>query len=166
MDLAQIYETFFPKIYNYIFYRVLHKEAAEDLVSTVFLKVAENFGSYDPGRGAVSTWIYTIAENVLNDHFRRAHAVPVSFEELGDSRKLSVDFEEQSNLIKDEQRRELYRALAELDRQSREIVAKRYFLEKTIREIAKEQEINENTAYTLHRRAIEKLRKTIGISMG
>lgn len=165
MDLAEVYETFYPKIYNYIFARVLHREMAEDLVSTVFLKVAENFHTFDPTRGTVSSWIYKIAENSLNDYFRSPRAVPISFEELSDDPRLSVDFEEQSNLIKDEQRRELYRALAELDKQTREIMAQRYYLEKTIREIAKEQNINENTAYTLHRRGLEKIRKSIGIEM-
>ena len=55
--LEEIYEEFFPRIYNYIYYRLLHREETEDLVSRIFLKVAEHLHEYDrilePGRRAV-----------------------------------------------------------------------------------------------------------------
>ena len=37
MDMA-MFEKFYPKIYNYIYYRVLHKETTEDLTGDVFYK--------------------------------------------------------------------------------------------------------------------------------
>ena len=79
VTLEEIYEEFFPKIYNYFFYRLLHKEETEDLVSQVFVKIAEHLDRYDPHKARLSTWIYRIAENTLTDYFRTRKA-PLSYD--------------------------------------------------------------------------------------
>jgi len=159
-DIADIYETYYPKIYNFIFYRIMHKQITEDLVSTVFLKVVDKIDTYDPDKGQVSTWLYTIASNTLNDYLRtRNKIVPVALDDLYDDTSLSVDFGEQSSLIKDENRRELYVALSELDDRTRDVISQKYFLDKTIRAIAEDTNMNESTVSTIHNRGLEKLRK-------
>ncbi|MCL2108965.1 MAG: sigma-70 family RNA polymerase sigma factor [Oscillospiraceae bacterium] len=161
MDLAEVYETHVSKIYNYIFFRVMHQQIAEDLVSTVFLKVTENFASFKPDRGSVATWIQKIAENTLIDYFRHPRAVHLNFDDLSEDARLSVDFDEQSTLIKDETRRELYAALSTLDNRTREIISEKYFFDKTIRQIAEEKDMNEKTVSTIHNRGLAALRKTL-----
>ena len=158
MNLETVYETYFPKIYNYIFYRVMHKQTAEDLTSAVFLKAADRFHTYDSDKGAVSTWLFKIAENTLTDHFR-ANRIAISADELTDSTALSVDFEEQTAIIKDENLRELYIAMQQLGDVTRGIISEKYFAEKSIKQIAKERNMNESTVSTMHSRGLEKLRK-------
>ncbi|MDR2557981.1 MAG: RNA polymerase sigma factor [Oscillospiraceae bacterium] len=158
MDLAQVYEEFFPKIYNFIFYKVMHKQVTEDLTSTVFLKVTENFDSYDIKKGSISTWLFTIAQNTINDYFR-SRRIQVDFDDLTNTTALSVDFEEQAAIIRDEDLRELYSALAGLGDLTREIISQKYFGEKSIRKIAKDLNMNESTVSTVHNRGLEKLRK-------
>lgn len=160
MDLKSVYEEYFPKIYNFFFYRVMHKEVAEDLTSIVFLKVAEKFHTYNAEKGSVSTWLYTIAQNALNDYFRTRH-IPVSLDDISGSLVLSVDFEEQSTLIKDEARRALYDALSELDDRTRDIMSQKYFMGRQIREIAADKGMNESTVSTIHNRGLKKLRKSM-----
>ena len=161
-DVAEIYETYYPKIFNFIFYRVMHQQVTEDLVSTVFLKVVDKIHTYDPNKGEVSTWLYAIASNALNDYLRtRNKVVPIALDELHDDTRLSVDFGDQSTLIKDEERRELYMALSELDDRTRDIISQKYFLDKSIRTIAEEKNMNESTVSTIHNRGLAKLRKTM-----
>jgi RNA polymerase sigma-70 factor (ECF subfamily) len=160
MGLAELYEAYFSKIYNFIFYKVMHKEIAEDLVSMVFLKVAEKYDTYDSDKGAVSTWLYAIAQNTVNYYFR-TRKIPVSLDDTGYLEPFA-DFEEQSTLIADETRRLLYLALAELDGRSRDIIAQKYFLEKSLRQIAAEKQMNESTVSTIHNRSLVKLRKKLG----
>ncbi|MDR2531974.1 MAG: RNA polymerase sigma factor [Oscillospiraceae bacterium] len=162
MDLAQVYENFFSKIYNYIFYKVMHRQIAEDLTSTVFLKAAESFARYNPDKGAISTWLFAIAENTVIDHFR-THRIQISFDDLTDTTALSVDFEEQSSLVKDENLRELYAALSGLGDTTRDIISQRYFQQKSIRQIAKEKNMNESTVSTMHNRGLQKLRKLMTV---
>jgi RNA polymerase sigma-70 factor (ECF subfamily) len=160
VDLAAVYEAYYSKIYNYVFYKILHKQITEDLVSMIFLKVAEKYNTYDSDKGAVSTWLYTIAQNTLNDYFRTRH-IPVCLDEIAGDLLVSVDFEEQSRLIQDETRRELYMALSTIDNKTRDIISQKYFRQITIREIAKEKNMNESTVSTLHNRGLEKLRKSM-----
>lgn len=162
MDLAAVYETYFPKIYNFIFYRVMHKQIAEDLVSMIFLKVAEKLHTYDENKGSIGTWIYAIAQNALNDYFRTRH-IPVSLDEATGDLSVSVDFHEQSSLIEDEARRELYMALSELDDRTRDIISQKYFLEISVREIARNKKMNESTVSTIHNRGLKKLQKSMSV---
>jgi len=162
LELSEVYEIFFPKIYNYIFYRVLHKQIAEDLVSVVFLKVAEKFDTFKPDRGSVSAWIFKIAENTLNDYFRSPRAILISFDDLPANETPKLDFDEQTMLIKNETRQELYGALSKLDERTRDIISQKYFLEKTLRQIADEKGMNEKTVSTIHNRGLASLRKAVG----
>jgi RNA polymerase sigma-70 factor, ECF subfamily len=65
-----LYTRHLKGIYAFIFYRTMERMTAEDLTSQTFLKALENIGSYDPNKGAFSTWIYRIARNTVVDHFR------------------------------------------------------------------------------------------------
>ena len=70
-DFERMYEDYF-KVYNFIFYRLLHKQDTEDLVSEVFLKVARNIFSFNAQKASFNTWIFTIARNTLTDYFAGA----------------------------------------------------------------------------------------------
>jgi RNA polymerase sigma-70 factor (ECF subfamily) len=159
--LAEVYEAYFSKIYNYIFYKVLHKQVAEDLTSKVFLKVAEHFNSYDIDKGAISTWLFKIADNTLTDHFR-THRVPVNVDDLADSNALAVDFEGEAKLINEDNLRSLYAALTKLGDTTRDIIVQKYFQNKIIKDIAKDKGMNESTVSTMHNRGLERLRKEMG----
>ena len=67
-----LYEMFFDRIYRYVYYRSLHRETAEDLCSKTFLKALDRLSTFNPEKGAFSSWIYRIASNTLTDHFRQS----------------------------------------------------------------------------------------------
>src|SRR3989344_5976503 len=52
---GQIYDLYFEKIYRFVYYRVSHREAAEDLVSEVFIKIWDRVGDIK-GAGAFNGW--------------------------------------------------------------------------------------------------------------
>ena len=58
-----------PKLHLYL-YRLLQNEAdAEDLAQETFVRVHEHRDRYDP-RLTFSTWLYTIATNLVRDRYR------------------------------------------------------------------------------------------------
>ncbi len=65
---ADLYESYIDKIYRFIFYRVHHKETAEDLTSQTFMKALQGIKSFKGG--SFSSWLYRIARNTLIDHYR------------------------------------------------------------------------------------------------
>jgi RNA polymerase sigma-70 factor (ECF subfamily) len=66
----QIYAEYRDKIYNHITFRIRNSQQAEDLTQEVFIKVYKNLAMYDESKGLLSTWIYTIANNLVVDYFR------------------------------------------------------------------------------------------------
>ena len=70
-----LYEEFFPKIYNSVYYRVNDATTAEDIVSQIFLKILKNKDQYSSEKAKLSTWIYTIAHNCLIDFYRKNDSV-------------------------------------------------------------------------------------------
>ncbi len=67
---AEIYELYFKKIYRFIFYRVSHKEIAEDLAEDVFLRAFAKIASIQKTE-AFEGWLYQIARNLIIDYYRQ-----------------------------------------------------------------------------------------------
>src|SRR5512143_2349114 len=60
-----------PRVYNYFRYRVGDGPVAEDLTSETFEKAWRNRWRYRRDLAAFSTWLYTIARRVAQDHYRK-----------------------------------------------------------------------------------------------
>jgi RNA polymerase sigma factor (sigma-70 family) len=69
-QFGPLYDEYSDKIYKFIYYRTHHKQTAEDLTSTTFVKALERIRQYDESKGAFSTWLYQIARNAIIDHYR------------------------------------------------------------------------------------------------
>ena len=152
----EMYREYFPKLYNYIFYRILSKQDTEDIISEVFMKVARNAHTYDAGKAAFKTWIYTITKNCLTDHYRRRRPV-LSLDDSEAGIEPSVDFEQQLEMISSEKRRELYRQLSTLKERERLIIYYKYFEGYNNRQIAMLLDMNERTVGTIIFRTLRKL---------
>jgi RNA polymerase sigma-70 factor (ECF subfamily) len=68
----EIVQRYHRRIYN-LCYRFAGSPAeAQDLTQDVFIKMYRTLKSYDVERGALMTWVTTIARNLLVDHFRKS----------------------------------------------------------------------------------------------
>jgi len=158
-ELNAMYEEYFPKVYNFVFYRLLHREHAEDVVSEIFLKVISNIGKFDPDKAAFSTWLFTIANNSVIDHFRKQRRFAdttdgtVKLEEL-----CAIDFDEQYEKITNDDRKRLYKALTMLDEKQRHIISLKYFSGMSNKIISELTGINESSVSTICARTIARLR--------
>jgi len=75
LAFSEIYDAYFSKLYNFVFYKVGNREDSEEIVSETFLRAVKGLKKYDASKGAFSTWIYTIARNCVCDHFRKKYEV-------------------------------------------------------------------------------------------
>lgn len=157
-EFVRMYEEYFPKVYNYIFYRLLSKEQTEDLVSDVFLKVVSNLNNYNPDKASFGTWIITIARNTLTDFYRKSRPHASIDDEGFPTSALAVNIDEQCRLIEDEDRKELFRALSALNERQRSVLALKYFGGYKNREISRMTGMRESTVSSLGIRAVEKLK--------
>ena len=67
---AAIYDHYFPKIYNYVRYRVQDADITDDLTSHIFERALANIASYRPQKAPFGAWLFTIARNIVQDHYR------------------------------------------------------------------------------------------------
>lgn len=157
-EFERMYEDYFPRIYQHVFYRLLHKQDCEDLVSEIFLKVARNIFRFDAQEASFNTWIFTIARNTLIDSFRK-RSNNISLDHC--DALIGVDFDEQYAAIVGEDRKIVYKALMQLDDRSRQILSLKYFAELNNREISRLISVNESTVSTLCLRGKRKMRELL-----
>jgi RNA polymerase sigma-70 factor, ECF subfamily len=69
--LSSLFDTYYPKIYNYGLLQLKEAQAAEDLASDVMLKVLESIPRYRSRGVPLSAWVFRIARNRLVDIKRR-----------------------------------------------------------------------------------------------
>lgn len=68
--IAEVYDRYSLRIYNYIYHRLGNANVAEDLTATVFVRMLEAIRSSKAWRTSFSGWLYRIAHNLVVDHFR------------------------------------------------------------------------------------------------
>ena len=70
MEFWEIYDQYYAKVRRFILALVKDQWAADDLIQETFLRVQENLGTLkDPSK--LSSWIFRIAHNLCQDHFRQ-----------------------------------------------------------------------------------------------
>jgi len=69
--LQSLYETYYPKIYNYAFLQMGDVHASEDLAADVMLKMLESIKAYKFRGLPFGAWVFRIARNRLIDLHRR-----------------------------------------------------------------------------------------------
>lgn len=76
--LAELYDRYSRPVYSTGMRLLGDASLAEDLVQEVFLRVWRRAGTFEPGRGGFSTWLYGISRNRAFDLHRRRRVRPVS----------------------------------------------------------------------------------------
>lgn len=66
-----IFRFYAPRIRTFMAAKTRDRQAAEELMQETMAAVWNKAGQFDPARGNVSAWIYTIARNIRIDAFRR-----------------------------------------------------------------------------------------------
>ena len=158
----ELYEHFFPRVYNFIYARLKNSADADDVTSTTFLKMNENLESYDPNRAAFSTWLFRIATNSIIDHTRHIEKnQETEWEEFFDPAAPEHE-EPERQMITAETSRGLLAALDKLSERERRIIELRYWGEQDTKTIAELLSMTDsNVRVTLHR-ALGKLKNILG----
>ena len=158
----ELYEYFFPRVYNFIFARLKNVADADDVTSTTFMKMNENLESYDPDKAAFSTWLFRIANNALIDSTRRHDKKnETEWDDLLDPAAPEHE-EPEAVMMTGETNRELLAALDKLNERERRIIELKFWGELDSRAIAEILSMTEgNVRVTLHR-ALGKLKNILG----
>lgn len=128
-----LYELYFDKIYNYLYFKTMHRNEAEDLTALVFMKAWEAIGNFRWQGYPFSTWLYRIAHNQLVDHYRtRKTNLPLEVAEHYECGDDPFEEVEHASLLA-----QIRSALKNLTHEQQRVVTLRYFEGYSICEIAK-----------------------------
>lgn len=170
LAFGQLYDLYYPRIFNYILRRVGEVATTSDITSDVFFKVMKNLTKFEWRGIPFSSWIYKIASNEINSHFRKKRfwflSLDTLFEDHGFEVADETDLQEeylqaQKQLERHEDFRQLQKLLKELPQKYQEVIVLRFFEDKKIREISEITGRNINTIKSLLARGLEKLRNQL-----
>ncbi|MCL7455049.1 MAG: sigma-70 family RNA polymerase sigma factor [Anaerolineae bacterium] len=69
--LGEVFDTYYPALYRYIYYHIRHRETAEDLTAEVFTRMLEQLAEGCGPSQHLRAWLYRVAYNVVVDESRR-----------------------------------------------------------------------------------------------
>ena len=163
-----LYDEYYHSVYSYIFRRLGDYELSRDIASETFLKAFLKISSFEWRGVSIIFWLYRIAGNEINLFFRNSKYLPQSYHyfignkvsDMIDKRTDQQDKENIENEFKQHQDfLRIHLRLKQLPVNYQEVIALRYFEQKSIKEIAIILDKKEGTVKSLLSRGIEKLKK-------
>ena len=145
-------------LYRFLLRQLRNQALADEFFQDVWQRVIAARAGWKPD-AAFATWLFRIAHNRLNDHWRAAKHRPAAPDD-GDERAARVPdpTTPERELSQFEQRRRLQLALEELPEEQREVVLLRLEQELSLEEIGAITGVGRETVKSRLRYAMDKLR--------
>lgn len=156
---SYLYDNYAAALNGVINRMVDNRELAEDILQEAFVKIWNNFPSYDAGKGRLFTWMLNLTRNLTIDTLRSKGYKKQA--------KISSDENSVSSMTDDNRTAERFDAmglrkqLVNLKPEQRSIIDLAYFGGYTQDEISKEMGIPLGTVKTRMRAAITELKKIL-----
>ena len=168
---AEVYEAFYKNIFGYVFRRTPNYNAAKDIAAETFLKAYTGIGKFRWRNISILHWLYRIATNEINKYFNSSKYLPESIHRIQE--EYGVDITDYSNaeterilLEEDLQRHQdfvkINDLMNKLDTKYQEVLALRFYEQKSIEEIAVILGKKTGTVKSLLSRGVDKLKKDFG----
>ncbi|HEX9442250.1 MAG TPA: sigma-70 family RNA polymerase sigma factor [Roseiflexaceae bacterium] len=160
--LETLYDRYARVVYSTALRILGTAELAEEVVQEAFWRVWRRSGTFQSGRGQVSSWILGIAHNLAIDELRRQRARPIQVYDEED-RPVLRDMEDSridvaGAALEEEQRRLISAALEQIPIEQREAIELAYFGGLSQSEIAARLQNPLGTVKTRIRLGLQKLR--------
>ena len=165
---ALIYDNHYNAIFSYAFRRLANYDLARDITAECFLKAYQKINSFAWRNIPVSAWLFRIATNEINLYFRNSKKYIPACLSVHDLYQLA--YEEGIETEKDAMQKvlddaiefsEIQKRLSNLDVKYQEVIALRFFEEKSLREIAAILNKKDGTIKSLLSRGLKKLKIAI-----
>ena len=163
--LGALYDRWVRSLYSLVLHLLRDPDEAEDVVEETFWQAWRKADSYEPSRGAVSTWLLTIGRRKALDRLR---ARKRNREDSIESESVFADLpspspDPESRAEGSDLREHVRAALRELPNEQREVLELGYFSGLSQAEIAEKTGQPLGTVKTRMRLAMQKLREPLSI---
>ena len=155
---AALYNQHYQPIYTYIYYRVDDVSTAQGLTSQVFVRMVEKIQKYKFRGRPFLAWLYTIARNLITDHYRKhKKGMLLPMDIHLPATKSQPDAEVERRL----QAECLRLALSHLTEVQRQVIIGKFIEDRSNRNVAALLEKTEGSIKSLQHRALAALRRFI-----
>jgi RNA polymerase sigma-70 factor, ECF subfamily len=165
-NFSAFFKLYYKPIFGYIFRRIGVFDDSADIASETFLKAFQHIHQFTYRGISIKVWLYRIASNEINLHFRNQHKQlsfidnNLSAEKIIFKKQLEQDKEILERELKQHQQYfQVLEQLKTLPDKYQTVIALRYFEGKDNKEIALILNIKEGTLKSLLSRGVEKLRE-------
>lgn len=152
---AKLYDLYINKIYNFIYYKTLNKEVAEDIASIVFMKSWKNIQQCK--LDSFAAWLYAIARHSVADYYRKEK----NLVDIDDCWDLADEDDFLGRIDSDLKIENIRKVMLTLKSHDREIVIMRFWQDLSFKEIADRLDKQEGAVKMSFSRAINRLRLQI-----
>jgi RNA polymerase sigma-70 factor (ECF subfamily) len=156
---GQLFDHFAPRLKSFMMRKNASAELAEDLVQEAMIAVWTKAALYEPSKGSVTTWVFTIARNLRIDRIRRDVHMPTT--ELGDYDEPSDAPEGEELLGRKQEDGLVARALQAIPEEQRQILVLSFVEDMPQSEIATKLSIPLGTVKSRMRLAYGHLRRIL-----
>jgi len=155
--MGLLFERYHRPLYSFLYHMTRSSDICQDMVQNVFYRMLKYRHTFT-GEGEFKTWMYHLARNVLNDHFKQNKTTNhYDVHELAD--KIDGGVLADSELETSQNAEMLHQAIATLTPEHREILVLSRFQELKYKEIAGILKINEGAVKVRVHRALGELKK-------
>jgi RNA polymerase sigma-70 factor, ECF subfamily len=158
---GDLYRMYSPQLLRYVSSRVSSMQEAEDITNTVFEKAFAAIGRYKPSPAQFSTWLYTIAQNTIIDHYRKRRLPQVDDAESELFAVTDPGDGPEGSLLADERRQMVYEAVMQLTQEQRVVIGCRFYFNLPVHEVAQMMGKTEGAVKALQFRALDRLRRML-----
>jgi RNA polymerase sigma-70 factor (ECF subfamily) len=162
--LGALYDRWARSLYSLVFHLLKDADEAEDVVEETFWQAWRKASSYEPSRGAVSTWLLTIGRRRALDRLRAKSRRKEESTDSGVLADIASPAGDPLQMVESSERRtNVLTALRELPAEQREVLELGYFQGLSQSEIADTTGQPLGTVKTRMRLAMQKLREPLSM---
>ncbi len=154
---GRIYDHFAERLYKFIFFRVGHKELAEDIMADTFVKAWTKIGQLTSAKAFVG-WLYQIAKNNIIDYYR-VKKVTVDLNEVIEFLEDAASPFDDANLMIEQ--KIVIDFISQLPEEQAQVIRYRFFEELENIEIAQIIGKSEGAVRVIQHRAINRLKEML-----
>jgi RNA polymerase sigma-70 factor (ECF subfamily) len=153
-QFEHLYSEHAEPLLGFLIYRTGDRALAEEVLADTFERVLRSRSRFNPDKGGVKTWIYSIALNRLRDVIRKNESEQRALDRNSSGAPESAE----DHMGRVEERSTVAAALSRLDEAEREAVALRYGADLSVAEVAATLGVKVSTAEGRIYRGLRNLR--------
>lgn len=157
--IAEIHGRYYQLVYRFVASKIGAGQLAEDYASDVFVRFIRSIRQKTAPQNSLKGWLYRVASNIVNDHFRREYRRGTS--ELSDSEP-SKDKSPEELIQQSFSNENLIQAMNQLGEIQQKVISLRFAFEMSVAEVAQTIGKSETAVRQIQFRGIKKLAEIMG----